>query len=155
MAFDKKGWGNVVSVMGNARGVAGGRTVAHSYATPDNLATLLTANYFLEMQSVLKVGDVILVVAGVGTAPDFLFVQVDTSTTTALTVSRKNDVVIGDQPAIADLTENAGAIGGVNDGNLPDLSAPTAALNAEAIRELAARVNALQTMMRTAGLLTP
>jgi len=53
----------------------------------------------------------------------------------------------GDAPALgtnpAALTENSGAIGGTNDGNLPDLTTPSAALNAEAVREVAAKVNEL------------
>lgn len=46
--------------------------------------------------------------------------------------------------ALAKLTENAGAIGGTNDGNLPDLSGTPATSDlVAAIRELATRVNSL------------
>ncbi|MEZ4714297.1 MAG: hypothetical protein R3A44_44365 [Caldilineaceae bacterium] len=45
------------------------------------------------------------------------------------------------------LTENSGAIGGTNDGDLPDLSSPDAAGNAAAIRELATAVNTLTTKL--------
>ena len=45
--------------------------------------------------------------------------------------------------SLAPLTENTGAIGGTNDGNLPDLSSPDASINAAAIRELATRLNTL------------
>jgi uncharacterized protein (DUF58 family) len=55
--------------------------------------------------------------------------------------------------AIADLTENSGAIGGTNDGDLPDLTTPSAALNAAAARELATRVNEIQAALRTVGIL--
>jgi hypothetical protein len=44
---------------------------------------------------------------------------------------------------IAALTENGGAIGGSNDGNLPDLTTPTAALACEAVREVAVKSNAV------------
>ncbi|MDF1666381.1 MAG: hypothetical protein P1V97_31825 [Planctomycetota bacterium] len=43
----------------------------------------------------------------------------------------------------AALTENGGAIGGTNDGDLPDLSSPDAATNAAAIREIAIALNKL------------
>lgn len=59
----------------------------------------------------------------------------------------------GATAAIADLTENSGAIGGTNDGDLPDLSSPSAALNAAAARELATRVNEIQAALRTVGIL--
>lgn len=61
--------------------------------------------------------------------------------------------LIGGSTVIADLTENSGAIGGTNDGDLPDLTTPSAALNAESVRELATRVNELQAAMRTTGVL--
>ena len=54
------------------------------------------------------------------------------------------------ESAVTDLTENAGAIGGTNDGNLPDISAVTSTyVQAEvvairdAVREVAAKVNAV------------
>lgn len=48
---------------------------------------------------------------------------------------------------VAALTENAGAIGGTNDGNLPDLSAADATL-AAAIREVATKINELITRLK-------
>lgn len=45
------------------------------------------------------------------------------------------------------LTENSGAIGGTNDGNLPDLSSADAAANAAAVREVATAVNTLTTKL--------
>lgn len=45
------------------------------------------------------------------------------------------------------LTENGGAIGGTNNGDLPDLSSPDAAANAAAARELATAVNTLTTKL--------
>lgn len=55
--------------------------------------------------------------------------------------------------AIADLTENSGAIGGTNDGDLPDLSSPDAAANAAANRENAAKINGILAVLRSAGIL--
>lgn len=45
------------------------------------------------------------------------------------------------------LTENSGAIGGTNDGDIPDLSSPDAATNAAAVREVATAVNTLTTKL--------
>ena len=56
--------------------------------------------------------------------------------------------------AVADLTEDSGAIGGTNDGDIPDLTTPSAALNTAAVRELATTVNALLAALRTAGILS-
>jgi hypothetical protein len=61
--------------------------------------------------------------------------------------------LIGGSTVIADLTENSGAIGGTNDGDLPDLTTPSAALNAESVRELATRVNEIQAALRATGVL--
>lgn len=54
---------------------------------------------------------------------------------------------------IADLTEDGGAIGGTSDGDLPDLTTPSAAANTASVRELATRINALQAELRTMGVL--
>lgn len=59
----------------------------------------------------------------------------------------------GATAAEATLTENAGAIGGTNDGDLPSLASPTAALACEAVREVAAKVNAILAKLRTAGII--
>jgi hypothetical protein len=61
--------------------------------------------------------------------------------------------LIGGSTTIADLTENSGAIGGTNDGDLPDLTTPSAALNAASVRELATRVNEIQAALRATGVL--
>lgn len=55
--------------------------------------------------------------------------------------------------AIADLTEDGGAIGGTSDGDLPDLTTPGAVVNTAAVRELAERVNEIQAALRTAGVI--
>lgn len=55
--------------------------------------------------------------------------------------------------AVADLTENSGAIGGTNDGDLPDLTTPGAAANTAAVRELATTVNALLASLRASGII--
>jgi hypothetical protein len=59
----------------------------------------------------------------------------------------------GAAAAIADLTEDGGAIGGTSDGDLPDLTTPSAALNTASVRELAERVNEIQAVLRTAGII--
>lgn len=45
------------------------------------------------------------------------------------------------------LTENSGAIGGTNDGDLPDLTSADAAANAAAVRECATAINTLTTKL--------
>ena len=55
--------------------------------------------------------------------------------------------------AVADLTEAAGAIGGTNDGDIPDLTTPGAAANTAAVRELATTINTLLAELRTAGII--
>lgn len=52
--------------------------------------------------------------------------------------------VIADATA---LTENSGAIGGTNDGDLPDLASADAAANAAAVRECATAINTLATKL--------
>lgn len=66
----------------------------------------------------------------------------------------------GPQTNVADLTENSGAIGGTNDGDLPDLSGSPAGTDAAfvtaliaAVRELAADNNALKAALRNAGVM--
>lgn len=59
----------------------------------------------------------------------------------------------GASDAVNDLTEDGGAIGGTNDGDIPDLTSPSAALNAEGIRELATMVNTILEALRTAGII--
>ncbi|MEW5422660.1 DUF2190 family protein [Amorphus sp. 3PC139-8] len=60
--------------------------------------------------------------------------------------------------AVADLTEDGGAIGGTNDGDLPDVSGTASGTDAAivtalqaTVRELAAKQNELQGALRTAG----
>jgi len=60
---------------------------------------------------------------------------------------------LGGATVIDDLTENSGAIGGTNDGDLPDLTTPAATANRDSVRELAARINAIQAELRTMGVL--
>jgi len=54
---------------------------------------------------------------------------------------------------IVDLLENGGSIGGTNDGDLPSLASPTAALACEAVREVAVKVNAILAALKTLGLM--
>lgn len=62
----------------------------------------------------------------------------------------------GPQTAIADLTENSGAIGGTNDGDLPALVDPAGDAGASVIagiRENAAKINAILAALRAHGTL--
>lgn len=54
---------------------------------------------------------------------------------------------------IADITENSGAIGGTNDGDLPDLTTAGAQVNTDSVREIAVKLNALLAELRTLGVL--
>ena len=60
---------------------------------------------------------------------------------------------VGGSTVIDALTENSGAIGGTNDGDLPDLTTPSAAGNTAAVRELAVRINEIQTALAAVGVL--
>ena len=60
---------------------------------------------------------------------------------------------LGGSTVIDDLTEDSGAIGGTNDGDLPDMTTPTAIANTASCRELAARINEIQAVLRTMGVL--
>ena len=92
-------------------------------------------------------------------ADDGVIVREDGSgNVTFLLASDRSELVTlaaasGAVTAIADLTENSGAIGGTSDGDLPDLTTPSAAGNTAAVRELAERVNAIQAALRTVGVL--
>ena len=59
----------------------------------------------------------------------------------------------GAAAAIADLTEDTGAIGGTNDGNLPDLTTPGATVNTASVRENATRINEILAVLRTTGII--
>lgn len=69
-------------------------------------------------------------------------VRYETGTTVIVEFDATNGIGL-----VASLTENAGAIGGTNDGNLPDLSAADATL-AAAIREVATKLNELITRLK-------
>ena len=91
-------------------------------------------------------------------AKEGLVVQFDGTNVSFLLASDRSELVTliaesGAVTAIADLTENAGAIGGTNDGDMPDLTTPGAVVNTAAVRELAVRVNELQAALRTVGVL--
>lgn len=53
--------------------------------------------------------------------------------------------------AVAVLTEDSGAIGGTNDGDLPDLSTPGDVVNTAAVREVADRLNELILALQASG----
>jgi hypothetical protein len=62
-------------------------------------------------------------------------------------VVRGSLITYGTGSIPAALTEAAGAIGGTNDGDIPDLSSPDDTKLTAAVRELAAKFNALRTAL--------
>jgi hypothetical protein len=153
MALYKDGFRTIGHIGTVDRSVAGSNRNLHVYITNDDAAALETSDYFLSIYNRLKVGDVLIAsidLDGTQTVRMYVFNAVSSS---GVTIARDTNAVTGDQTAIAALTENAGAIGGTNDGDLPDLSSPDAATNAAAIREVAAKLNALQAALVASGLL--
>lgn len=89
-------------------------------------------------------------------ASEGLIIELDDSGNISFKLASDESAVpalIGGTTAIDDLTENSGAIGGTNDGDLPDLSSPDAAGNAAAARELATRINEIQAALVATGVL--
>lgn len=91
-------------------------------------------------------------------AKEGLIVEFDGTNVSFKLMSDESELVTlaaasGASSAIADLTENSGAIGGTSDGDLPDLTTPSAAANTASVRELAVRINEIQAALRTAGIL--
>ena len=91
-------------------------------------------------------------------AKEGLIVQFDGTNVSFLLMSDRTELVTlaaesGAVTAIADLTENSGAIGGTSDGDLPDLTTPAADINTASVRELATRINEIQAVLRTVGVL--
>lgn len=91
-------------------------------------------------------------------AKEGIIVQFDGTNVSFLLMSDRSELVTlaaesGAVTAIADLTENSGAIGGTNDGDLPDLTTAGAQVNTDSVRELAVRINEIQAALRTVGVL--
>ena len=91
-------------------------------------------------------------------ASEGLVVRFDGTNVSFLLMSDRTELVTlaaesGAVTAIADLTENSGAIGGTSDGDLPDLTTPAADINTASVRELATRINEIQAVLRTVGVL--
>jgi len=124
MAFSRTGLRKIAFL-----GTLGASTrprVLYGYISADTLATIQGSGYFNDLIAELGVGDVIMVSASSG-ANIVLVTITSVTTNVAFAVTATN--VVGDQTAIASLTENAGAIGGTNDGDLPSLT-PTAVTTA-------------------------
>lgn len=87
----------------------------HWYSTNDTVALVIADDYFLTNYKVITPGDIIIVSGDMdGTdMVKILLVKVSSSTTVT---------VVAAQGTLADLTENAGAIGGTNDGNIATLT---------------------------------
>ena len=128
---------------------ANGFTLWHYAGSADTVATIMAADYLNDASGMLRVGDMIHLVG----SNDGTIVRVTANTGGAVTVQTAIDGTLTEQAAVADLTEGAGALGGTNDGDLPDLSSPDAATNAAAIREVAAKLNALLAAVRAAGVI--
>ena len=75
-------------------------------------------------------------------------------TTVAFKDRMTGTTMLGQGAAVASLTEDGGAVGDTNDGDLPDLTTPDAAGNAAAVREVATKLNGLLTALRAAGVIT-
>uniref|UniRef100_UPI003BA880C1 hypothetical protein n=1 Tax=Stappia sp. TaxID=1870903 RepID=UPI003BA880C1 len=154
MALIKSGFRTLDHIGTTDASLAGSNRALHAYVTDDAAAQVETSDYFLTLHDRLKVGDILVASLAKATTPSVRVYVVTASSSSTVTISRETSAVTGDQTAVAALTENAGAIGGTNDGDLPDLSSPDAATNAAAIRELAAVVNAIIAALVASGLLS-
>ncbi|MGX1496885.1 hypothetical protein ACSSV1_001921 [Labrenzia sp. MBR-25] len=153
MSLEKSGFRTIAHIGTVDASLAGSVRNIHAYITNDDAAGVETTDYFLTLYDRLKIGDVIFCSLDLDGTPTVRLYVVTASSASSVTIARETSVVTGDQTAVAALTENAGAIGGTNDGDLPDLSSPDAATNAAAIREVAAKLNALQAALVASGLL--
>jgi hypothetical protein len=89
-------------------------------------------------------------------ASDGLILELDDSGNVSFKLASDESAVpalVGGTTVIGDLTEDSGAIGGTNDGDLPDLSTPGAAVNTASVRENATRINEILAVLRTTGVL--
>lgn len=153
MALIKSGFRTLDHIGTVDASLAGSNRTLHAYVTNDTAAQVETSDYFLSLYERLKVGDLLLASIDMDGTPTVQLYVFNAVSSSSVTISRETAAVTGDQAAVAALTENAGPIGGTNDGDLPDLTSPDAATNAAAIRELAAKVNALQAALVASGLL--
>lgn len=162
MTFSAKGF-QTLGNMGTPDGTSGSRRNCHTYITNDTAAQVETSDYFLAIYQQLKVGDILFAsidVDGTRTVRTYVF---DAVASDGVDIVRETTAVTGDQTAIADLTENSTDIGGSQDSNFASLSVawngstdPTAAEGAlliDAIRENAAKTNAILAMLRASGAL--
>ncbi len=91
-------------------------------------------------------------------SPEGLIVEFDGSNVSFKLMSDETELVTlaassGAVTALADLTEDGGAIGGTSDGDLPDLTTPGTTVNTASVQELATRINEIQAALRTTGIL--
>jgi hypothetical protein len=91
MAFATQEKRQLVRIISIPVDTAGNFNSRWAYTTPDSVATVTAANYFLPAQDVLKVGDVIDIVCGFGGSPDRIAVLVTVSNTTTLTIAINTD----------------------------------------------------------------
>lgn len=123
------------------------QTNFYFYSTNSTLAEMIAAGYFNDSRKTVKANDIVRAVYDKDGTPGFAVIRFATVPSTGnVTVELE---ALG-AASFAALTEDSGAIGGTNDGDLPDLSGSPAGTDAAiitaliaAVRELATRVNAL------------
>jgi hypothetical protein len=145
MAFDRKG---LTMVHQGAALAAGSVRRLWHYVTNDTKAVVETDGYFDSEDEVMATGDAIIVIYDIdGTMSGRIYAVTKATGDIALTGVTADQAALG---GIAPLTENSGAIGGTNDGDLPALTGSPAGTDAAiitaliaAVREIAAKQNVL------------
>lgn len=122
------------------------------YATDDDKAAIETSGHFNALVSEMKIGDLIRIRADINGTPVLLFYLVTANDGTVVTVGREASIVVGDQTAVAALTDSST---GTADGTIADVGAAFSqtALNNN-FADLTAQINTLRTRLISAGLLS-
>lgn len=123
------------------------QTNFYFYSTNHTLAEMIAAGYFNDSRKTVKVNDIVRAVYDKDGTAGFAILRFTAVPSTGnVTVEVESVGVSG----FAALTEDSGAIGGTNDGDLPALTGSPAGTDAAiitaliaSVRELATRVNAL------------
>lgn len=153
MAYVASGF-KTLSHIGSVAGAAGSNRALHAYVTNDTAAQVETSDYFLPIYARLQPGDIILVSIDLDGTRSVRVYVVDTSAAGGVTIKRETTAVVGDQTAIASLTDNSG--GSASD-TLADVTEANNAGSADrvptenAIASLAAKVNAIIAALEASG----
>lgn len=155
MTYTASGFKTITHI-GSAAGAAGSNRAFHGYVTVDDAAAVETSDYFLSIYARLKVGDVIMASLDIEGTPTVRTYVVATSAAGGVTIARETTAVTGDQTTIAALTDNSG--GSANDTiavitNAANAGSADVGPVADAIADLAAKVNAIRTALIASGLL--